>query len=821
MSVESCIGRMVEEKKISRRMAAEALGIYRGFQGRLGRDMGEASADSAAALKVAEILEKSARQKKLQVAKQAIAFAKADERAAAHPKGRLQGTMSLLVRDLFGHGGENVESKTEAVLGDLMGKFYVAQEAFRGKILGLRTAGDRQGIDRMVDEIFGVDSKDATAKEAARQWNATTDAAVTRAQAAGKIFQSLDEWRLPQSWESYRVKKVGAEVFKSDLRAALQSGGLKLWDDEAGDFVTSPVRQEEILDRAYKDIVLDMTRGARGFDSRARTFRFQDGPAGAAAYKGLMKKYGPGEDLFGQMIGHIRGMSREIAFSELLGPQYGASFRALLQKAAEQEKLEPSKLNLGEKIALKSTGQASASAVQRTFDYLAGRANAVENEVFAGVMGGLRNLLRSAQLSKAVLSAVPGDLVTAGLTSTFNGIPAARVVARAAAIVANDAKARQLGARLGIVAHAAIDGVGALRRFDDEYATVGNFDRVASTLSAATIRLSGMEIETQALRRAFQMEFMAHIAEQSGTSFGRIEGPFKRFLDRYGFTAADWDAIRAAPKLEVDGARFFLPSAVENRELADRMVGAILDERQFAVLEPSARTSQLNAIGGKRGTFWGEMIRSPLMYKSFPVQMVLTHMMRASQVSGMANKATYWASLLGLTTMAGALTLQAKALVSGEDPRSMKSLSFWWQAMATGGALGYYSDILHAGLMSDPVKAVASFTGPVGEIASQALGAFPPIRHAVQGERGKTFGAWLADFARYNLPSAPWYTRLAFDRLLFDQFQMAIDPNYRHSFYRMQQQARKNFDTQFWWAPGTSEPQRAPNMGNAVAAPRP
>ncbi len=46
-----------------------------------------------------------------------------------------------------------------------------------------------------------------------------------------------------------------------------------------------------------------------------------------------------------------------------------------------------------------------------------------------------------------------------------------------------------------------------------------------------------------------------------------------------------------------------------------------------------------------------------------------------------------------------------------------------------------------------------------------------------------------------------WYARLAFERLIFDQFEAAIDPNAAKSFRRIEQGARRDYGQHFWWRP--------------------
>jgi hypothetical protein len=73
--------------------------------------------------------------------------------------------------------------------------------------------------------------------------------------------------------------------------------------------------------------------------------------------------------------------------------------------------------------------------------------------------------------------------------------------------------------------------------------------------------------------------------------------------------------------------------------------------------------------------------------------------------------------------------------------------------------------------------------------------------------------------ARQNVPGQNlFYIRLAVDRLLADQIQSHIDPNYTQSWRTMERTSHKA-GQEYWWAPGETAPERAPDMANIAGAP--
>src|ERR1019366_2291397 len=126
-----------------------------------------------------------------------------------------------------------------------------------------------------------------------------------------------------------------------------------------------------------------------------------------------------------------------------------------------------------------------------------------------------------------------------------------------------------------------------------------------------------------------------------------------------------------APAIDAHGAKFFDIGAVENERLGERFMGAVLNERSYAGMEPDVRVKALITPQAPRGTLIGEMGRGAWMYKSFPVSMMMTHMMRAAMQPTLMTKASYATKLALFTTIAGAASVLMKDMIYGKEPRQM------------------------------------------------------------------------------------------------------------------------------------------------------
>jgi len=246
------------------------------------------------------------------------------------------------------------------------------------------------------------------------------------------------------------------------------------------------------------------------------------------------------------------------------------------------------------------------------------------------------------------------------------------------------------------------------------------------------------------------------------------------------------------------------PQNVEDPRLGDRLLEMVLGETDYAVPVPDLRTrAMMNAVA-PRGTLIGETIRSALLFKSFGISVMIMQMQRLIEQSA-GNAARYAAGLVVGTTVLGALALQLKAIASGKDPREMDSPEFWAAAGLQGGGFGIFGDFLSStqnrfggGIGQTLAGPIAQDIDALGRVITSDKPAWDAIKLGKQLMPGQSL----------------WYSKLAFDRLITDQIQEELDPNYRRSWRRMERYARDQ-GTDFYWAPGETAPERAPDFSNA------
>lgn len=695
----------------------------------------------------------------------------------------------------------------------------------RSRLLGDLSRKNAAQLPNVVREAFGEDTGDVMAKGFAKAWLDTADWLRQRFNAAGGAIGKLDKWGLPQWHDAHALVRRGLNQWKADIAPLLDVSRMQHPLTQMPIF---PDELDEILEGVWNGIVTDgwdtreaqrtiRGKGALGNQRQEHRFLvFKD----ADSWMKYQADYGGGSDPFAAMMGHVNMMARDTAAMEILGsnPSLGVAF---LKQIVEQEG------------ALKRAGKPARFAgrgdpVERARRYgnridavwgsIRGTLNTPVSGFWANVGAATRNLITSSVLGSAALASI-SDVGTQQVTRAFSGMsPAGAFKQTIAGMIGGTTQREAVAA--GLILDAA-------RHVHNQQARyVGTFGgpEWSRWLGDRVITLSGLSPWTQGGRHAFGLAFMHTIADHAEKAWGQIPALLRSRLERYGFTEGNWETItKTMVHTQTDGLKTVRPNEIAARDpkLAERYLGMILSETEYAVPSGTHRSRTVLLDQNQPGTFAGELLRSVAQFKSFGAVYAMLHGQRiASMLVGKETRglgAAYAGALLITGTFYGALALQMKALSQGKDPRPLNSPQFWGAAMLQGGGLGIYGDFLFSDLNRYGGGIGANLAGPTAE----RIGDFSnlTIGNLAQLAAGKDtdFGRELITFARGNVPGGNiWYLRLAWERLVLDQLQFVADPEANKSFKAKQQRMRKDFGQGYWWRPGELAPARPPDVGNLV-----
>jgi len=748
----------------------------------------------------------------LQVIKTAAMETRVTELMASYATGRNKALVKEM--ELTHSYAEGIKREVMSNLMDLMDAVTTTQGTTAGrKALMFLFDAANPGMTRdLAVEIYGngaAGTGNTLAQKAAKAWLDSIEQLRQRFNSAGGDVGQLDYGYLPQPHDQARVRGSGDPAARDkwvqetlpmlDRNRYFQEDGTRLTDQQLAG----------VLESAWDTIATGglnkMTPGQGGgkgaranAGSESRQIHFKD----AEAYLAYMSKYGGG-GMYDAMLGHIGGMARDIALVERYGPN-----------PAQQMKLQFDLAKQADTGVKRSFGMTP----QSYWDLISGRTGMAENGTVARIAQDARNIQVFGKLASAVLSSVT-DVGTFFVTTGFNKLSYWEGLKNIGKQF--DGDTRDFLTMHGVIADSMISD---LNRWSGDNIKNNWSGRLANS----TMKLSLMNAWTDTLRRAFSMTMMNGLAKLSKTEWAALSEWDRSHLIRKGLTEADWEVIRAGQLTNYQGADFLTPEAIHAsgdaraNEVVAKVIGLITDESEYAVLNPDLATKATASAGGMaRGTVRGELARSVMQFKSFPIAMISRHwrrMLDAPSVDGapmLANRLMYGAAMMTSLTALGAVAFQTKQIVQGKDPIDMTTPKFWSRAMAQGGGMGIVGDFLLTDPTENPgdatANAIKNVAGPTVGSAFD-IGYKLGVENIYEAANGKDthLAAESIRVARSHLPYVNlWYAKAALDHAGLQALQENLSPGYLS---RMQQRARRDWNQGYWWSPGTGAPDRAPDM---------
>ena len=816
MSFRKCVEDGVAAKEIKQEQADEYLNLFDDLVEQYNKQLGPGPAQTKAGIDAAEAVRKKAIERKRRTMLQAMTWKKIsldmeNYKTITGQKDPGRAALAFFEQDATSKHLSIVQLQAaiERSATRKMDKFLAT---FRRDLLG-RTK-NKADLKNLVREIFEENTGDAGAREMAQAWTEVNKYLVKRFNSAGGSIRMLKKY-LPQMNNTLKVRQVSPEEYIEKTISRLDLD--KMIDQQTG-LKFSPEKLQIALKDVYETIRTDgmskVKPSGRGYgkslankntDHRFLIFK------NANAWMEYQEMFGD-DNAFDVIMGSISNMSRDIAFMERLGPNPMATKEFIKQtirkQAAGDSKAEDRVARQSEKI-------------DELYNILNGTSNQPIDRKWAATFAGTRQLLQSAQLGAAAISALT-DVNFNRIARQMNGLPQTKTLMQYLKLVSPlgaEEKGR-LAVRLGLTA----EGWSTLAAAQMRYTGDISGPEVTRRIADFVMRASLLSPWTQAGRWAFGMEFLGKLADDAGKSFKELDPVFRKALDRYNLGGEYWDIIRQTELYDYKGAKFLRAEDIEfrtdidprlARDLATRVMAMVETETNFAVPSTSIRGRAALTGDVQPGTLGGELVRSFAMYKNFGVTLVNTHIMRGAATPGVKGKGRYFADLLISTTIMGALAIQLKEMSKGRDPRSMEDPEFWGAAFLQGGGLGIYGDFLFSDVNRFDRGLGETIAGPVvgfvGDLRNLTIG---NISEAVRGEDTKAASEMINFAARYAPGASLWYMRLGLERMVFDQAKLWADPKASSKMRSNVRKYQREYGQDYWWSPGQTQPSRAPDLDN-------
>lgn len=823
MSLKNCLDLAVRDKVLSKDDALDLATRYDQLVAAHAID-GTADAKVRAKASLAAELRADAAEAKRRTLLQAATISRVDAdirsyRTATGKEDLAEGAIALI--EHYGQGApySSVEGRRKSITGMAHARMADAISTFERTWLAGRTP-NRAKLDNVVREAFGEATGDPVAKGLASAWTETAEWLRQRFNRAGGNIGKLENWGLPQAHNAVALLKAGKAEWKRQIGGLLDVSRMR---NPASGAPFNPDDLDGALDAVWDNIVTDgwksrmpqaraTGRGALARQHAEHRFLvFRD----AASWASYQRDFGEG-DPFAAMMGHINMMARDVAALEVLGPNPGATMAWLKQAVGKEVALK--KAGQGGRVAgFASVAESKIYTLENMWAMVRGGGESPANGKVANLFAGTRNWITASVMGSAIVSSVPTDPVYQMIARRMAGLPMSRALFDIVRSIGPTK--RHQAVRMGLI----LDS--AMHTFSTQARYMGTLSGPQWTrwLADRTLTYSGLTPWTQGAKHAFGLAFMGELGERAKQGFDRLPPRLRETMERYGFTAGEWDKMRSAALHEPEpGATFLRPHEISavDEGLALKLLEMVHTETEYAVPSGTLRGRAALIRGTRAGTLWGEVSRSFAMFKSFPVTFAMLYGARAwrEAAASPARGAAYAGAVLLTTTMGGMMAMWVKDLLAGKDPRPIGDTpgamaKFGGAAILQGGGLGIFGDFMFSDVNRYGGGLKNTLTGPVVERGSNLLDL--TIGNLVQLGKGEETG--FVEEARQmingNIPgSSLWYLKLGYQRVVMDQLELLADPNANRQFKRRQRDWEKDFGGDMWWRPGETAPDRMPRF---------
>lgn len=708
--------------------------------------------------------------------------------------------------------------------------------------LGVNAAGlgrNYEGVAKAVRYLLGEPTDDPNAKAFGDALKKMFDLGHERATNAGLVIGKIDNY-FPRAHrkQAIQAQKATMEVWREDIKKHIDPA--TAIDRDTGRPMT-PQRLDEALSNMYDSIMSDgrsklkklsdsgdkPSTGRGDIDTSwddERFFEFKN----ADAFFEYNRKYGVGDEgLPALIIGHINTLSRDIAVAEKFGP-----------KAYDMARFFDFKM-------VTENSKPFARRLQNAkFRVLAGllEHGNVDHTIYK-TFTGLQNINRASLLTGGVLNALPDSSVIA-ITSKFNGLEATKVLKRAVSAMApGTSETKDVAKRLGYISYIVQGSAIGDTRFAGE-SFGGGMPRYLANLMN---EINGTGRWTNAAQDGVTVEMLERVGHHisSNTSWDQLDAFMRSSLERADINAKDWADLKGAElmphgeikllntsDMRVDDALIAKLGKERVKDLADKVDDWTFAMRKTVTTEPTLGVKaifsgailgdSIDSRSGGLATPERYLMSTLGLFKSYPFSYVALHLMPAYQRwaahKSIRNLDRLAMLAIGTSVMGGAV-VQIQALANGVTPQSMdpttaEGRQFWRKAFAKGGGLGPIGDFMFQDYSRYGKSLSSQLLGPT-------VGTVDDTFKAIHGNLDNTlsFGDDGTDQAernrardtfrlmKRNLPLVRvWYAKLLVDRLLLDNVERMLDPDFDRRIGKYERRMSKESGQEFWWMPGEKKP---------------
>ncbi len=712
------------------------------------------------------------------------------------------------------------DASGKAIEAQAVSKMIDVLEQLRSKVAGgidkTRMFGGKNNelARQMVRGMHG----DSVGKEASAFGDMVTEALdflFDRKLRAGINIHKLENFGVPHKWDATMLKRAGRQAFINDSMQRLDRNRMVAPDGTALD----DANLEGVLDNIFNKLTggptqslpMDgefLSRGGakslRSSSEASRVLHFKTGQD----WIDMHDKYGTG-DIFQNILQGINRDAQDIAIFERFGPDPNKVFNSLQAENRLKNKILESQ---GQKPVTKTLLGTPA----QMWKVLSGTESDLINPRVADTFAALRNFQTSAKLGGAVLSNLTDHAFAKQQLNRWGASYTSYVGRWFGQLRPGNKEDRALAGEMLLGMQWAYDTVISANRYGDVDAS-GKFSRAGKAAADFTIRASGLSSLNRASRSAAGLELNAHIASNFKSSWDNLDSRIKLGLEQGGIRSGDWNIIRANT-VNIKGTRYLdMQKLLAKDERVSTKITSIFQEFiRKAAPEPDLQARAIVTGGGAaKGSFQREATSTLLQFKSFPITVLIQNLrdqMFDPRLAATGTRVADLSNLVIFSSLIGGGVVQLKNIVAGRDLEDPTTLSFFYKSIAQGGSPGVITDVVNLATEPQRSRIAEQLLPPVAamaiDVTTTLVGGGTA---AVNGDYDRV-AKLVINAVKSNQPGQLFYTKLAVERLIYDQIEALTRPDVTRDWRRYQRSLERRTGQQQWWRSGDKAPERLPEV---------
>lgn len=673
---------------------------------------------------------------------------------------------------------------------------YIQMIGHRLEQIGKGAFGRQRGkvhLPNVAREAAGENTGDAVAKGLADAWLKIKLTGTNDLIAAGGKAYHRKGFSLPTPQSKARVLRATEADYVRDMNEALGDWSNMKWPDGTP-MAKTDVEKEALLKEAYAAIAYDAIDtidpkafGGHGIDARAMLqasdfWYFKSGEA----WNNIHGKYSDGTvfDVIGRWVDN---QAHRVAMTSTFGPNY-LSVVKTIKKEVEQQAAEVARVGKtkNDRTAVTRARNIMETKFDPMFTMVTNHRAMDPESAGAATIVMTGNLLSSAVMGSVPLLAVLGDFMQSLAVRSLNKMPVTEGIGMYLKSITRSKNAEIIAAEDGVPFEQSVLGTFAAARFTG---FAQNGPAFARTLGDGNIRLSGLTIHTNNARNTMFYQIMKLMERTMKDDFDAL--PYKAVLERQGIDKNDWDAFRKniTPHAGAHGFPIIRPidilnTKVANREDLYRKFFAFMNSEGHNMVPGTSTEAQVMLRGaGRADTIPGAILHSFSMFKNFAVTWTQKYGRLTLAQDTKVGRLQFLSSMIAGSVLVGAIGTQLREIANGREPLDMNTAAFWGRAFRSGGALSIWGDFLFSGINEYGRGPQDVIGGPMAGFLADVTGlvfgdAFGFIEAMDRGEAySSDFASRAVSFMRRNAPfGSLWYSRLAIERLVWDNLAILADP---------------------------------------------